>query len=247
MWSAIAGALGGAASAAGNSYLSYLTSSALAKQNYEYGQKSLRNSPSNYKEGLERAGLNPMLAASSGVVGSTSGGAAVNPGMDLADSASKGGSAKNLNAQTKSNMELQSKQGNAAEGQAAAAAVQAKAALMNAETNRMNSQSAIAKNVADTEYSQALRTTEDAIRDSKVLSEGKKGNNAIYNSLKDMVNMIPSEREDYNLFKSPSSAKSVNNSKPISQIADERGLKGEEKEKFILEQIRKNQKYIRSK
>lgn len=134
MWSAIAGALGGLVSGGLNAGAQYITSKSLAKYNYELGQRSLENSPSNYKKGLENAGINPILASSS-PIGATQGSSGVAPGMDLTDSAAKGNSAKNLNRQTDSNIEYQEKQGEAALEQASAAGAQAEAALINAKAN----------------------------------------------------------------------------------------------------------------
>ena len=138
MWSAIGAAAGGALGSVGGSLLNglvnYQTSKSLAKYNYELGQRSLENSPSSYKKGLEKAGINPMLASNS-PVGSTQGSSGVNPGVDLVEGAVKGVSARNQFKQTESNVELQEKQGNAAIEQAGAAKTQAEAALINAQTN----------------------------------------------------------------------------------------------------------------
>lgn len=134
MWSALAGLVGDAGSGAANAAVQYGTSKALSKYNYELGQRSLMTSPGNYKKGLIAAGINPILASNS-PIGSTQGSSGVNPDMDLTEGAVKGNSAKNLNAQTKSNIELQGKQGDAAEANAKANLVQAEAALKNAETN----------------------------------------------------------------------------------------------------------------
>ena len=100
MWSAIAGAATGAllnaGSSAMNAGIQYGTSKALAKYNYELGQRSLRTSPKNYKQGLIDAGINPILAAHS-PVGATQGSSGVNPGIDLTEGAAKGNSARNVN------------------------------------------------------------------------------------------------------------------------------------------------------
>ena len=98
MWSAIGAGIGGALGSAGGSLLNglvqYNTSKSLAKYNYELGQRSLENSPSSYKKGLEKAGINPMLASNS-PIGSTQGSSGVNPGVDLVEGAVKGVSARN--------------------------------------------------------------------------------------------------------------------------------------------------------
>lgn len=44
-----------------------------AQLNYDYGQKSLKNSPSSVREGLEKAGYNPMLAVSNATSGANAG------------------------------------------------------------------------------------------------------------------------------------------------------------------------------
>lgn len=241
MWSALGGALGGvlgnAASSAINAGVQYGTSKALAKYNYELGQRSLRNSPSNYKEGLERAGINPILASNS-PIGSTQGSSGVNPGVDFTEGAVKGNSAKNLNAQTKSNIAYQEKQGDAALQQAGASGAQAEASMITAKANAEKAQ-------AEAEYSRALTQTENAIREEKIGAEGRKGNNSIYNSVKDagkrLVGMLPAERSDSGVVHS---AKSV---PPDPNKTILKGMSQEEKEKWYLEQIRKNHKYIRSK
>ena len=117
-----------------NAGVQYFTSRRLAKYNYELGQKSLRNSPSSYKKGLIRAGINPILASGS-PIGATQGSAGVNPGLDLVGDMVKGNSAKNLTDQTKSNIDLQEKQGDAAIKQADAAKLNAEASMKNAQTN----------------------------------------------------------------------------------------------------------------
>ena len=131
MWSALAGAAIGAgmnmAGSAMNSYAQYGTSKALAKYNYELGQRSIEASPGNYKRGLEKAGINPILASNS-PIGSTSGSSGVNPGMDLASAATKGSSAVQYKKATDSQIRL-----NDANGKANL--IQAEAALKNAETN----------------------------------------------------------------------------------------------------------------
>lgn len=49
-----------------------------SKLNYDYGQKSLLNSPSSQREGLEKAGYNPMLAVQNSTSGANSGWASPN-------------------------------------------------------------------------------------------------------------------------------------------------------------------------
>ena len=241
MWSAIAasaaGALGSAGSGLLNSGVQYATSKSLAKYNYELGQRSLRNSPSNYKEGLEKAGINPILASNT-PIGSTQGSSGVNPGVDFTEGAVKGNSAKNLNAQTKSNIAYQEKQGDAAVAQAGASNAQAEASMITAKANAEKAQ-------AEAEYSRALTQTENAIREEKIGAEGRKGNNSIYNSVKDagkrLTSILPSERPDSGVVHS---AKSV---PPDPNKTILKGMSQKEKEKYYLEQIRKNHKYIRSK
>lgn len=98
MWSAIAGAATGAllnaSSSAINAGIQYGTSKSLAKYNYELGQRSLEASPGAYKRGLQKAGINPILASNS-PIGSTQGSSGVNPGMSLDEGVSKGSSALN--------------------------------------------------------------------------------------------------------------------------------------------------------
>ena len=241
MWSAIAasasGALGNAGSGLLNSGVQYATSKSLAKYNYELGQRSLRNSPSNYKAGLEKAGINPILASNS-PIGSTQGSSGVNPGVDFTEGAVKGNSARNLNAQTKSNIAYQEKQGDAAVAQAGASNAQAEASMITAKANAEKAQ-------AEAEYSRALTQTENAIREEKIGAEGRKGNNSIYNSVKDagkrLTSILPSERPDSGIVHS---AKSV---PPDPNKTILKNMSQKEKEKYYLEQIRKNHKYIRSK
>ena len=110
-------ALAGAGSSLFNAHSQASSARKLTKLNYEYGQKSLIASPTHYKEGLELAGINPILASSS-PVGATQGSNGINPGMDLADAAAKGASAYNQYKQTESNIDYQEKQGDAATRQA---------------------------------------------------------------------------------------------------------------------------------
>ena len=107
--------LAGAGSSFLNSQSQASSARKLTKLNYEYGQKSLIASPTHYKEGLELAGINPNF--------------------DFAGDAGKGFSAKMLKDQTESNIELQGKQGKAAETNAEANKLQAEAAMKNANTN----------------------------------------------------------------------------------------------------------------
>ena len=237
MWSAIGGLVGTAASSALNAGVQYATSKAVARENYKLGQKSRRNSPSNYKEGLERAGINPILAANS-PIGSTQGSVGVNPGVDFTEGATKGNSAKNLNAQTKSNIAYQEKQGDAALQQAGASNAQATASMITAKANAEKAQ-------AEAEYSRALTQTENAIREEKISSEGRKGNHVIYNSVKDagkrITSLLPAERADSGIIHSAKSVPPDPNKTILKHMSQE------EKEKYYLEQIRKNQKHIRSK
>ncbi len=185
MWSAIAGAALGAAGSLGSSAINtavqYKTSKSLAKYNYELGQRSLENSPSAYKKGLEKAGINPILASSS-PVGSVQGAAGVNPGLDLTEGAVKGNSARNLNAQTKSNISYQEKQGNAALEQASAAGAQAAAAnksadaaLLNAETNSKKADAEIRGIDSAISLNEVKKVTEEALQ-HKHISEEQKNN-----------------------------------------------------------------------
>lgn len=237
MWSALAGLVGDAGSGAANAAVQYGTSKALSKYNYELGQRSLMTSPGNYKKGLIAAGINPILASNS-PIGSTQGSSGVNPGVDFTEGAVKGNSAKNLNAQTKSNIAYQEKQGDAALQQAGASGAQAQASMITAKANAEKAQ-------AEAEYSRALTQTENAIREEKISAEGRKGNNSIYNSVKDagkrITSILPSERPDSGIIHS---AKSV---PPDPNKTILKGKSQEEKEKYYLEQIRKNHKYIRSK
>lgn len=134
MWSALAGMATDIIGGGMNSAIQYGTSKALSKYNYELGQKSLRNSPSSYKEGLERAGINPILASNS-PIGSTSGSSGVNPGMDLADAGNKGSSAVQYKKATESQIKVNDAQANSLNDNAKANLMQAQAALKNAETN----------------------------------------------------------------------------------------------------------------
>lgn len=133
--------LGGMASGAMNSGIQYGTSKALAKYNYKLGQRSLRESPGNYKRGLIEAGINPILASNS-PIGATQGSSGVNPNFDMVGDASKGVSAKMLADQTKSQIDLNktastknTSESTAILKNAESNMIQAQAALKNAETN----------------------------------------------------------------------------------------------------------------
>lgn len=134
MWSALAGMATDIIGGGMNSAMQYGTSKALSKYNYKLGQKSLLNSPSSYKEGLERAGINPMLASNS-PIGSTSGSSGVNPGMDLAAAGNKGSSAVQYKKATESQIKVNNAQADSLSDNAKANLMQAQAALKNAETN----------------------------------------------------------------------------------------------------------------
>ena len=127
-------ALAGMGSSFLNSQSQASSARRLTKLNYEYGQKSLIASPTHYKEGLELAGINPILASDS-PVGATQGSTGINPNFDFAGDIGKGFSAKMLKDQTESNVELQGKQGQAAIMNGEANKMQAEAAKKNAETN----------------------------------------------------------------------------------------------------------------
>lgn len=185
MWSAIAGAVGGAAgNAAGsalNAGIQYATSKSLAKYNYELGQRSLEYSPGNYKKGLIKAGINPILASNS-PVGSTSGSSGVNPGMDLTEGAVKGVSARNQYKQTESNIQLQGKQGNAITKQAGAAETSAKASETQAEAAKLNAETEAKKVDAEirgidstVSLNEVKKVTEEALQ-GKHYSEEMKNN-----------------------------------------------------------------------
>lgn len=183
MWSAIAGAVGGAlgnlGSSAINAGIQYNTSRSLAKYNYELGQRSLQESPSSFKKGLEAAGINPILASNT-PVGSTQGAAGVNPGLDLTEGAVKGNSAKNLTSQTKSNIAFQQKQGDAALGQAAAAGAsataankQATAALINAQANSKKADAEIEGVQSNISLNEVKKVTEEALQHKHISEETK--------------------------------------------------------------------------
>lgn len=134
-------ALAGMATSSMNAGIQYGSSKALAKYNYELGQRSLRASPKNYKLGLIEAGINPILASNT-PIGATQGSSGVNPNFDAVGDAAKGVSAKMLADQTKSQVELNKTASvkNASESQATlknaeSNMMQAQAALKNAETN----------------------------------------------------------------------------------------------------------------
>ena len=127
-------ALAGAGSSIFNAHSQASSARKLTKLNYEYGQKSLIASPTHYKEGLELAGINPILASDS-PVGATQGSTGINPNFDFAGDLGKGFSAKMLKDQTESNVELQGKQGEAVLKNAEANKTQAEAAMKNAQTN----------------------------------------------------------------------------------------------------------------
>lgn len=160
MWSAIAGAATGAllnaGSSAANAGIQYGTSKALAKYNYELGQRSLRNSPKNYKQGLIDAGINPILASHS-PVGATQGSSGVNPGMSLDEGAYKGASAVNEYKQAKSTIELQGKQGDAAERQA-------DASWLNALTNAKKAGVEVKGIESNISLNEARKATEQALQ-----------------------------------------------------------------------------------
>lgn len=237
MWSAIGGALGSLASGLINTGVQYNTSKSLSKYNYELGQRSLWSSPGTYKKGLEAAGINPILASNS-PIGATQGSAGVNPGVDITGDAVKGNSAKNLTAQTKSNIVYQEKQGDAAVQQAGAAGAQAAASMITAKANAEKAQ-------AEAEYSRALTQTENAIREKKIDAEGRKGNNSIYNSVidagKKVVDLLPAERPDSGIVHS---AKSVPPD-PNKTILKDKSQ--EERAAYYLAERKKNEKQIRSK
>lgn len=71
------GGLFGAGASALSSLQQYQYQKALQKQaaqlNYDYGQKSLLNSPLSTRQGLEKAGYNPMLAVQNSTTGANSG------------------------------------------------------------------------------------------------------------------------------------------------------------------------------
>ena len=237
MWSAIAGAVGAGIGAAGslgsgllNAGVQYATSKSLAKYNYELGQRSLLNSPGNYKKGLEKAGINPILASGS-PVGSTQGSSGVNPNMDIAEGSAKGVAAVNSVKQTNSNIEYQQKQGDAVEKQAGAAETTAKA---NAD-----------KAKEEAKYYKELAKTEKQMRPNKIEAEGRKGKNPIANTIEDagkkIVGLLPSERPDSGVVHSAKSVPADPNKTILKNMSQK------EKEKWYLEQIRKNQKHIRSK
>lgn len=241
MWTALGalagGVLGNIGSGVMNAGIQYATAKTLAKYNYELGQRSLENSPGNYKKGLVNAGINPILASHT-PIGATSGSAGVNPGIDMTEGAVKGNSAKNLTAQTKSNIAFQEKQGDAALSQAGAAGSQAAASMITARANAEKAE-------AEAEYSRALTKTENAIRKEKIGAEGRKGKNQIFNTVEDVgkkfANVLPSERPDSGI---------VHSAKSVPPDPNKTILKGKsqaEKEAYYLEQRRKNQKYIRSK
>lgn len=244
MWSAIAGALGSLASGVTNAGVQYGTSKALAKYNYELGQRSLRTSPKNYKQGLIDAGINPILASNS-PIGSTQGSSGVNPGIDFTEGAVKGNSAKNLNAQTKSNITLQGKQGDAALQQAGAASSQADAAQRQAGATEITAKANAAKATEEAKYYKELAETERQMRSNKVEAEGRKGKNTVVNTIEDVgkrfVDMFPAERSDSGVVHS---AKSV---PPDPNKTVLKGKSQKEKEEWYLKEREKNRKYIRSK
>lgn len=160
------GALTSAAAGAGasilaggiNSAMSYSLSKGLAKYNYELGQKSLRNSPSSYKEGLQRAGLNPMLAANANNVGSTQGGGIVSPNVDFSDSMSKMSNSAIARKQMESNVKFQDAQTDKAEKEGNAATMQAEASMMQAKSQMLNS----TVNAQSAEHSRSLMDAQAA-------------------------------------------------------------------------------------
>lgn len=76
MAGAFFGALAGGASSLASSFLSYSMQKKLAehnaKVNYQYAEKSARNSPTWNRAGLESAGYNPMLAVQNSTSGANS-------------------------------------------------------------------------------------------------------------------------------------------------------------------------------
>lgn len=239
------GAAGSIASGAINGGFQFGSSKSLAKYNYQLGQRSLENSPSSYKKGLIKAGINPILASGS-PIGATQGSSGINPGVDLVEGFSKANSAKNLNAQTKSNIDYQTKQGDAAVAQAGASNAQAEASMITAKANAEKAQ-------AEAEYSRALTQTENAIREEKINAKGREGKNSVFNTVEDfgkkITNWFPAERSDSGIIhNSPEFYR--NSAKSVQEDPNKTFLKGksqEEKEKYYLEQFRKRQKYIRSK
>lgn len=228
-----------------NSATSWYYTKKQAALDYQYKEKTAKNEPSWNVEGLENAGLNPILATH----GTYSGGVGVNSphvgNSNLGSAALEGANAAMQIADTWKDINKKEAETNAIPKQADAAVKNAEANLLNAQTQRANSTSAIAKNLADANYSRALAETEDVIRNEKVMSEGRKGNNTIYNSVKDvgkrLTTLIPSERADLGVIHS---AKSV---PPDPNKTILKGKSQEEKEKYYLEQIRKRTRYIRGK
>lgn len=238
-------ALGSIASGAVNGGFQFGSSKSLAKYNYELGQRSLLTSPGNYKKGLIKAGINPILASGS-PIGATQGSSGVNPGVDLVEGFSKFNSARNLNAQTKSNIDYQTKQGDAAIAQADASSAQAEASMITAQANAEKAK-------AEADYSRALTQTENAIREEKINAKGREGKNSVFNTVEDfgkkITNWFPAERPDSGIIHN-SPTYYYNSAKSVPDDPNKTFLKGksqEEKEKYYLEQIRKRQKYIRSK
>lgn len=175
------GAAGSMGSSGLNGLFSYKTAKSLAKYNYELGQRALYNSPSSYKQGLIKAGINPILASDS-PVGSTQGSTGVNPNFDIGEGAAKGIAVRNAVKQTDSNVELQEKQGNAALEQAGAAGAQAtaanksaEAALINAQTNAKKAGVEIEGVRSSISLNEAKMATEKALQ-GKHISEETKNN-----------------------------------------------------------------------
>ena len=223
MQAAASNPLTSALNAASNTAIQYYTSKKMARYNYELGQRSLRNSPKNYKLGLIEAGINPILASNS-PIGATQGSNGINPGLDLVGDMAKGFSAKNLTKQTDSNVEYQKKQGDAAETTAKATADKAE---------------------QEAKYYKELAETEKQIRPAKVEATGRQGKNTVANTIADagktIVGWFPAERSDSGV---------VHSAKSVPEDPNKTILKGKsqaEKEKWYLEQIEKNRKYIRSK
>ena len=145
--SAGSGALGGLATSA----LQYKFNRNLMKYQYELNQRSLQDSPSSFRDGLESAGYNPMLAVTQGIHPPSVGGSSVSaPSIDINSALQSHKQRKLLDAQREQ--------------------VNAQTSILRAEASSAKSQAALDKEYAEMEL-EALKD-----EDYKVLVNGQDSN-----------------------------------------------------------------------
>lgn len=135
----------------------------LQQHQYDLQQQGYREGSSNIRFGLEKAGFNPMLAVNGGTaVGSANvaGGTPVSANQpdspDLANNAATVQMARNNTEQTQSNIDLQDKQGQAAEATAANQNAQAAGQVEDNKYISERNKAAIQKMQGETTYFKQL-------------------------------------------------------------------------------------------